>query len=100
MLGKPELKKLSKSTGLSTRRFFFPEEEEGVWDWREVAMKGAPYGLSLSVCHEWGKSKDTRKLHDLCCKEDLLHYPNPKEYLREVTLHQSLQIPGEVSLTP
>ena len=48
--GKPELKKLSKSTGLSTNRLFFLEEQEGVGVWREVAMMGPTLqtvGISL-----------------------------------------------------
>ena len=56
MLGKPELKKLSKSTGLSTNLLFFPEEEAGVGDLREVAMMGTtpPPGLSASAWHQVG----------------------------------------------
>ena len=40
LLCKPKLKKLSKSTGLSTRRRFYLKEEKGVGVWHGVAMMG------------------------------------------------------------
>ena len=72
LLGKPKLKKLSKSTGLL-------KEEEGVGVWRGVAMMGAPpLDCWYQPAIRGVKRKDTRKLHGLCQKEDILHYPNPK----------------------
>ena len=88
LLGKPELKKLSKSTCLSTSRRFYPKEEEGLEVWHGVAMLGGPPSrLSASACHQGVKRKDTRNLHGLSWYGGRPPLPEPKKYFRGITLH-------------
>ena len=59
---------------------------------------GLPSRLSV-LAIKGVKRKDTRKLHGLGRQGGPPPLPEPKEYFRGVTLHQTQQIPGEESLT-
>ena len=83
--GKPELKKLSKSTCLSTNLRLFPKDEEGAGVWDGVAMMGAiSSGPSILACRQEGKMKTPENFLACVGKKDLLHYPNPNNTSEEL----------------